>query len=69
MLNEAKPEPKPELARLLDAALVLELLVGRVERASDEMVAREIGPRDSELPVFDTTRIHAEAAMDFGLGT
>jgi aspartate racemase len=27
-----------------------------------------IGPKDTELPVFDTTRIHAEAAMDFALG-
>jgi aspartate racemase len=27
-----------------------------------------IGPEDTELPVFDTTRIHAEAAMDFALG-
>jgi aspartate racemase len=28
-----------------------------------------IGPEDTELPVFDTTRIHAEAAMDFSLGS
>jgi hypothetical protein len=27
-----------------------------------------IGPEDTVLPVFDTTRIHAEAAMDFALG-
>jgi aspartate racemase len=27
-----------------------------------------IGPEDTELPVFDTTRIHAEAAIDFALG-
>jgi hypothetical protein len=26
------------------------------------------GPEDTVLPVFDTTRIHAEAAMDFALG-
>jgi aspartate racemase len=26
-----------------------------------------IGSEDTELPVFDTTRIHAEAAMDFAL--
>jgi aspartate racemase len=26
-----------------------------------------IGPDDTELPVFDTTRIHTEAAMDFAL--
>lgn len=27
-----------------------------------------LGPEDSELPVFDTTLIHAEAAIDFALG-
>jgi aspartate/glutamate racemase len=27
-----------------------------------------VGPEDTVLPVFDTTRIHAEAAMDFALG-
>ena len=27
-----------------------------------------IGPEDTDLPVFDTTRLHAEAAMDFALG-
>ena len=27
-----------------------------------------IGKSDTDLPVFDTTRIHAEAAMDFALG-
>ena len=27
-----------------------------------------IGQEDLDLPVFDTTRIHAEAAMDFALG-
>ena len=26
-----------------------------------------IGQADLDLPVFDTTRIHAEAAMDFAL--
>ncbi len=28
-----------------------------------------IGQADLDLPVFDTTRLHAEAAMDFALGT
>ena len=27
-----------------------------------------IGQDDLDLPVFDTTRLHAEAAMDFALG-
>lgn len=27
-----------------------------------------IGPEDTDLPVFDTTRLHTEAAMDFALG-
>ena len=26
-----------------------------------------IGPEDLDLPVFDTTRIHAERALDFAL--
>ena len=28
-----------------------------------------ISQADLDLPVFDTTRLHAEAAMDFALGT
>lgn len=31
-------------------------------------IAMLIGPDDVALPVFDTTRLHAEAAMDFALG-
>ena len=46
----------------------------RREEAADSIImgcteiTMLIGQRDFDIPVFDTTRIHAEAAVEFALG-
>ena len=45
-----------------------------IERGAEGVIlgCTEIGllvrPQDSQAPLFDTTRIHAEAAVDYALG-
>jgi aspartate racemase len=55
-------------------AASLDLIEGLRRRGGDGVIlgctelTMLIGPDDLRLPVFDTTRIHAEAAMRFALG-
>ena len=64
--GETKPESKAaylEQIKRLRCAGADSVILGCTE------ITMLIGPDDTELPVFDTTRIHAEAAMDFALVT
>jgi aspartate racemase len=63
--GEVKPESKAAYVEQIDnlrRAGADSVILGCTE------ITMLIGPKDTELPVFDTTRIHAEAAMDFALG-
>jgi aspartate racemase len=63
--GEVKPESKAayiEQIERLRCAGADSVILGCTE------ITMLIGPADTVLPVFDTTRIHAEAAMDFTLG-
>lgn len=56
------------------AAYIAEVERLRREKAADSLImgcteiTMLIGQRDFDIPVFDTTRIHAEAAVQFALG-
>ena len=62
--GEVRPESKVDYLRLVDRLRDLGadgLILGCTE------ITMLISQSDLDLPVFDTTRIHAEAAMDFAL--
>ena len=62
--GEVKPGSKADYLRLIDRlrdAGADGVILGCTE------ITMLIGQSDLDLPVFDTTRIHAEAAMNFAL--
>ena len=59
--SESKAAYLDEIARLRSAGAD-GVILGCTE------ITMLVGPADLDLPVFDTTRVHAEAAIDFATG-
>jgi aspartate racemase len=60
--GESKAAYIDEIARLRRDQNIDGVIMGCTE------ITMLIGQRDFDIPVFDTTRIHAEAAVEFALG-
>ena len=65
-LGEIKPASKEQYLNIMDHLVgngAEGIILGCTE------ISLLVGPEDSSVPLFDTTQIHAEAAVDYALGS
>ena len=65
-LGEINPASKEQYLRIMDH-LVENGAEGIILGCTE--ISLLVGPEDSSVPLFDTTQIHAEAAVDYALGS
>ncbi len=63
-MGVVRDESKTEYLRIIDN-MVQEGAEGVIEGCTE--IAMLVGPRDTDIPLFDTTAVHAEAAVDKAL--